>query len=274
MNRFMSVVISLAMLLGAAGKVCAQTDSAQVAAKQYREDIEAVLNRMVEAGAVSARARDSVIAVINSARSGSSQEQAAWLGDIRKEWVDRLSVINKQTESLMDLPAPEPAQYWTSMLPRTLPARPDIGDKGEWSVSRPLTVYEILERNRQLILTRMIQEDPTPEFLKDIQDNHPLWGAILMNLLGLLNIGGPFGNMDMLVTPVSVGGRPMFDDMIFLDPNFDPRVYQPSLPVPQYDPLDPSQPYKASIRKKGTSSEKGGNASGPPPVQQSKYVIP
>lgn len=274
MNKFMSVVISLAMLLVAAGKVCAQTDSAQVAAKQYTEDIEAVLNRMVEAGAVSARARDSVIAVINSARSGSSQEQAAWLGDIRKEWVDRLSVINKQTESLMDLPAPEPAQYWTSMLPRTLPARPDIGDKGEWSVSRPLTVYEILERNRQLILTRMIQEDPTPEFLKDIQDNHPLWGAILMNLLGLLNIGGPFGNMDMLVTPVSVGGRPMFDDMIFLDPNFDPSVYQPSLPVPQYDPLDPSQPYKASIRKKGTSSEKGGNASGPPPVQQSKYVIP
>ena len=274
MNRFMSVVISLAMLLGAAGKVCAQTDSAQVAAKQYTEDIEAVLNRMMEAGAVSARARDSVIAVINSARSGSSQEQAAWMGDIRKEWVDRLSVINKQTESLMDLPAHEPVQPWTSMLPRTLPARPDIGDKGEWSVSRPLTVYEILERNRQLILTRMIQEDPTPEFLKDIQDNHPLWGAILMNLLGLLNIGGPFGNMDMLVTPVSVGGRPMFDDMIFLDPNFDPRIYQPSLPVPQYDPLDPSQPYKASIRKKGTSSEKGGNASGPPPVQQSKYVIP
>lgn len=274
MNQFMSAVICLAMLLGAAAKVCAQTDSAQVAAKQYTEDIEAVLNRMVEAGAVSARARDSVIAVINSVRSGSSQEQAAWLGDIRKEWVDRLSVINKQTESLMDLPAPEPAQYWTSMLPRTLPARPDIDDKGEWSVSRPLTVYEILERNRQLILTRMIQENPTPEFLKDIQDNHPLWGAILMNLLGLLNIGGPFGNMDMLVTPVSVGGRPMFDDMIFLDPNFDPRVYQPSLPVPQYDPLDPSQPYKASIRKKGTSSEKGGNASGPPPVQQSKYVIP
>ena len=44
MNKFMSVVISLAMLLVAAGKVCAQTDSAQVAAKQYREDIEAVLN--------------------------------------------------------------------------------------------------------------------------------------------------------------------------------------------------------------------------------------
>ena len=181
----MSVVISLTMLLVAAGKVCAQTDSAQMAAKQYTEDIEAVLNRMVEAGAVSAQARDSVIAVINSARSGSSQEQAAWLGDIRKEWVDRLSVINKQTESLMDLPAPEPAQYWTSMLPRTLPARPDIGDKGEWSVSRPLTVYEILERNRQLILTRMVSErhsgQPSPmggntdESSRSAQHRRPLW---------------------------------------------------------------------------------------------------
>ena len=94
MNKFMSVVISLAMLLVAAGKVCAQTDSAQMAAKQYREDIEAVLNRMVEAGAVSAQTRDSVIAVINSARSGSSQEQAAWLGDIRKEWVDTGTVLD------------------------------------------------------------------------------------------------------------------------------------------------------------------------------------
>ena len=110
--------------------------------------------------------------------------------------------------------------------------------------------------------------------MKDILDNHSIWGMILIHLLGLLNIGGPLGNMDMLVTPVSVGGQPVFDDMIFLDPNFDPRIYQPSMPVPQYDPLDPSQPYKASIRKKGTSSEKGGKASGPPPVQQSKYVIP
>ena len=162
--------------------------------------------------------------------------------------------------------SPEPFPSGALALPRYLPIKqynPD--DKGTWDVDRPLSIYEILERNRQLILTRMIQEDPTPEFLKDIQDNHPLWRAILMNLLGLLNIGGPFGNMDMLVTPVSVGGRPT---------NFDPRVYQPSLPVPQYDPQDPSQPYKASIRKKGTSSEKGGNASGPPPVQQSKYVIP
>ena len=129
-------------------------------------------------------------------------------------------------------------------------------------------------RDRQLILTRMMLEDPTPEFMKDILDNHSIWGMILIHLLGLLNIGGPLSNMDMLVTPVSVGGQPVFDDMIFLDSNFDPRVYQPSLPVPQYDPLDPSQPYKASIRKKGTSSEKGGKASGPPPVQQSKYVIP
>ena len=203
MNKFLSVVMSLAMLLGAAWEACAQTDSTQITIERHHEDIGTF--------------------------------------------------------------SPEPFPSGALALPRYLPLKlynPD--GKGTWDVDRPLSIYEILERDRQLILTRMIQEDPTPEFLKDIQDNHPLWGAILMNLLGLLNIGGPFGNMD----------RPMFDDMIFLDPNFDPRVYQPSLPVPQYDPLDPSQPYKASIRKNGTSSEKGGNASGPPPVQQSKYVIP
>ena len=160
MNKFLSVVMSLAMLLGAAWGACAQTDSTQIM-KQYNPD-----------------------------------------------------------------------------------------GKGTWDVDRPLSIYEILARDRQLILTRMMLEDPTPEFMKDILDNHSIWGMILIHLLGLLNIGGPLGNMDMLVTPVSVGGQPVFDDMIFLDSNFDPRVYQPSLPVPQYDPLDPSQPYKASIRKR------------------------
>ena len=61
----------------------------------------------------------------------------------------------------------------------------------------------------------------------------------------------------------------MFDDMIFLDPNFDPMVYSPSRPIPQYDPENPSQPYKAVLRRNGGQVR----SDGPPPVQESRYVI-
>ena len=116
MNKFLSVVMSLAMLLGAAWGACAQTDSTQITIERNHEDIGTF--------------------------------------------------------------SPEPFPSGTLALPRHLPMKQYNPDgKGTWDVDRPLTVYEILERNRQLILTRMIQEDPTPEFLKDIQDNHPLWGG-------------------------------------------------------------------------------------------------
>ena len=142
--------------------------------------------------------------------------------------------------------------------------------EGEFSIYRTLTPSEILARDRKLILTRMIIENPTPEFVRNLMDSKSVWASVALLLLGFANIGGMPG-FYQLVPPVQVGGQPHFDDMIFLDPNFDPRIYKPSLPVPQYDPLDPSKPYKAAIRE-GSSGGKG--ASGPPPVLRSRYVIP
>ena len=109
--------------------------------------------------------------------------------------------------------------------------------------------------------------------------------SIMAIILGMLGGAGGFlgvSPMEMLVPKPVVGGQPWFDDMIFLDPNFDPRIYRPSLPVPQYDPENPSQPYKASLRGSGDRDigdipVRGAGSSGPtgpPPVQKSRYVVP
>lgn len=103
----------------------------------------------------------------------------------------------------------------------------------------------------------------------------PSPSAILPRLLHIPraeDIQGPgAGNWEMLVPSPKVGGKPQFDEMIFLDPNFDPRVYTISTPIPQYDPLDPSKPYKGNSAHRVNSSNAG---SGAPPVQKSRYVIP
>ena len=118
--------------------------------------------------------------------------------------------------------------------------------KEDFSKYRQLTPGEILDRDRKLILTRMILEDPTPVFIRELRGDRSFWSKIALMLLGLANVGG-MSTFDQLVPPVQVSGQPYFDDMIFLDPNFDPRIYQPSMPVPQYDPLNPFKPYKASV---------------------------
>lgn len=152
--------------------------------------------------------------------------------------------------------------------PASLPAGGYKSGETEFPFSRPLTGAEILARDRELLLMRMIYGNPVPEFVMELQRKNPFGANILLFLLGLLSVGGP-SNMDMLVPPVEVGGTPYFDDMIFLDPNFDPRVYSPSRPVPQYDPLDPSRPYREELRNSG----QGKSASGPPPVMKSRYAL-
>ena len=98
MNKFLSVVMSLAMLLGAAWGACAQTDSTQITIERNHEDIGTF--------------------------------------------------------------SPEPFPSGTLALPRHLPMKQYNPDgKGTWDVDRPLSIYEILARDRQLILTRMRQGD-------------------------------------------------------------------------------------------------------------------
>ncbi len=250
----------------------APEDSLSTLVIQYEEDVRAAMVRAIRTGLLDARAADSVADVARRIVYGelSLQVRAARLKEMRQEWSDRLSAF--YNEHLGDVQAGGGTLSPSALLPARLPV-PDMGTGAgsgtgtEWGTQRQLSVEEILARDRRLILTRMINE--TPEFVRELQRNPSIAVRILTLMLGLFNFG-TVGTWESLVPPVEVGGRPEFDDMIFLDPNFDPRVYQVSRPVPQYDPLNPSEPYKASIR----AGETSGAASGPPPVQKSRYVVP
>ena len=160
-----------------------------------------------------------------------------------------------------------------------------VGGNLEWAASRPLEVGEILARDRKLLLTRMINDSGMPRFMLDLRSEYPAVYSIMAIIVGMLGGAGGFlggSPMEMLVPKPVVGGQPWFDDMIFLGPNFDPRIYRPSLPVPQYDPENPSQPYKASLRESGdrdigdipVRGTVSSGPTGPPPVQKSRYVVP
>ena len=142
-----------------------------------------------------------------------------------------------------------------------------------------------LARDRRLILTRMINGSAMPQFLRDLRAQNPAVYSVVAIVMGILGgAGGGFlsgSTMEMLVPRPVVGGQPWFDDMIFLDPNFDPRVYYPSLPVPQYDPENPSHQYKAALRGDNGQeiravpirSAGSSGPTGPPPVQRSRYDL-
>lgn len=254
----------------------APEDSLTALVIQYEGDVRAAMVRAIRTGLLDARAADSVADVARRIVYGELplRVRAARLKEMRQEWSDRLSAF--YNEHLGDVQAGGGTLSPSALLPARLPV-PDMGtgrrmgtgagSGTEWGTQRQLSVEEILARDRRLILTRMINE--TPEFVRELQRNPSIAVRILTLMLGLFNFG-TVGTWESLVPPVEVGGRPEFDDMIFLDPNFDPRVYQVSRPVPQYDPLNPSEPYKASIR----AGETSGAASGPPPVQKSRYVVP
>ena len=107
-----------------------------------------------------------------------------------------------------------------------------VEDNLKWAASRPLEIDEILARDRRLILSRMIYDSGMPQFLQDLRAQNPAVYSVVAIVMGILGGAGGFlggSPMEMLVPRPVVGGRPWFDDMIFLDPNFDPSVYYPSL---------------------------------------------
>ena len=251
---------------------------------EYEADIRALMDRAVEVGMLDEAGRDSVLlaAGLSSAGvpvAGGGQEavspdalraRAGFLVELRQEWYGRLRGEYLRQDALTDLiGAPEQI----------------VEDNLKWAASRPLEVSEILARDRRLILTRMINGSAMPQFLRDLRAQNPAVYSVVAIVMGILGgAGGGFlsgSTMEMLVPRPVVGGQPWFDDMIFLDPNFDPRVYYPSLPVPQYDPENPSQQYKAALRGDNGQeirtvpirSAGSSGPTGPPPVQRSRYDL-
>lgn len=259
-----SIVLCVLFCTVMSGNAAAQDDSLRAVLTFLEEDIHAVIGKAVRSGMLDEHEADSVLHVssLHVEENTALRTKADLLMKTRQEWLDKLnSFYTKDIQAgysdMVHSPSP------SAILPRLLhiPREEDIQGPG---AGRQPTVTEILARDRKLLLTRMINEQP--EFLS----NHPVALQILAIFMGLLNIGGA-GNREMLVPSPKVGGKPQFDEMIFLDPNFDPRVYTISTPIPQYDPLDPSKPYKGNSAHRVNSSNAG---SGAPPVQKSRYVIP
>lgn len=206
------------------------------------------------------------------------------LTELRQEWYGRLRGEYLRQDALTDLVGAPEQMPASAFHPRYLPLDV-VEDNLKWAASRPLEVSEILARDRRLILTRMINGSAMPQFLRDLRAQNPAVYSVVAIVMGILGgAGGGFlsgSTMEMLVPRPVVGGQPWFDDMIFLDPNFDPRVYYPSLPVPQYDPENPSHQYKAALRGDNGQeirtvpirSTGSSGPAGPPPVQRSRYDL-
>ena len=285
---------------------------------EYEADIRALMDRAVEVGMLDEAGRDSVllaaglleggvpvnglISADTSAAGLSSagmsvagggpeavgpdvlRARAGFLMELRQEWYVRLRGEYLRQDALTDLVGAPEQMPASAFHPRYLPLDV-VEDNLKWAASRPLEVSEILARDRRLILTRMINDSAMPQFLRDLRAQNPAVYSVVAIVMGILGgAGGGFlsgSTMEMLVPRPVVGGQPWFDDMIFLDPNFDPRVYYPSLPVPQYDPENPSQQYKAALREDNGQeirtvpirSAGSSGPTGPPPVQRSRYDL-
>ena len=274
-------------------------DTAALQVAEYEADIRALMDRAVEVGMLDKAGRDSVLMAAGLLPAempvtGEGQEavspdalraRAGFLMELRQEWYGRLRGEYLRQDALTDLVGAPEQMPASAFHPRYLPMDV-VGDNLKWAASRPLEVGEILARDRRLILSRMINEGSMPQFLRDVREQNPAVYSVVAIIMGILGGGGGFlqgSMMEMLVPRPVVGGRPWFDDMIFLDPNFDPSVYYPSLPVPQYDPENPSQQFKAALRGNSGRGDTrsvqvrsigSSGPAGPPPVQKSRYVIP
>lgn len=275
-----------------------ERDTVALLVAEYEADIRALMDRAVEVGMLDEAGRDSVLLVagLSSADmpvTGGGQEavgpdvlraRAGFLMELRQEWYGRLRGEYLRQDALTDLIGAPEQMPASAFHPRYLPLDV-VEDNLKWAASRPLEVSEILARDRRLILTRMINGSAMPQFLRDLRAQNPAVYSVVAIVMGILGgAGGGFlsgSTMEMLVPRPVVGGQPWFDDMIFLDPNFDPRVYYPSLPVPQYDPENPSHQYKAALRGDNGQeirtvpirSTGSSGPAGPPPVQRSRYDL-
>ena len=274
-----------------------ERDTVALLVAEYEADIRALMDRAVEVGMLDEAGRDSVLLAAGLSSAGMPvagggpeavgpdvlRARAGFLMELRQEWYGRLQGEYLRQDALTDLVGAPVQMPASAFHPRYLPLDV-VEDNLKWAASRPLEVSEILARDRRLILTRMINDSAMPKFLRDLRGQNPAVYSVVAIIMGILGGGGGFlqgSPMEMLVPRPVVGGQPWFDDMIFLDPNFDPRVYYPSLPVPQYDPQNPSQQFKAALRG-GNGQEmryvpvRSAGASGPtgpPPVQESRYVV-
>ncbi len=265
---------------------------------EYEADIRALMDRAVEIGMLDEAGRDSVLLAVELSSAdmpvaGEGQEavspdalraRAGFLMELRQEWYGRLRGEYLRQDALTDLVGAPEQMPASAFHPRYLPLDV-VEDNLKWAASRPLEVSEILARDRRLILTRMINGSAMPQFLRDLLAQNPAVYSVVAIVMGILGgAGGGFlsgSTMEMLVPRPVVGGQPWFDDMIFLDPNFDLRVYYPSLPVPQYDPENPSHQYKAALRGDNGQeiravpirSAGSSGPTGPPPVQRSRYDL-
>lgn len=273
-------------------------DTAALQVAEYEADIRALMDRAVEVGMLDKAGRDSVLMAAGLLPAempvtGEGQEavspdalraRAGFLMELRQEWYGRLRGEYLRQDALTDLVGAPEQMPASAFHPRYLPLDV-VEDNLKWAASRPLEVSEILARDRRLILTRMINGSAMPQFLRDLRAQNPAVYSVVAIVMGILGgAGGGFlsgSTMEMLVPRPVVGGQPWFDDMIFLDPNFDPRVYYPSLPVPQYDPENPSHQYKAALRGDNGQeiravpirSAVSSGPTGPPPVQRSRYDL-
>ena len=279
----LSVLVSVLAACCADWLPAQERDTVAVLVAEYGEDIRALMDRAVEVGMLDEAGRDSVLRaaglpVADTSEVGETGEaetqltRLSLLTEMRQEWYTRLQCEYLRQDALTELVGAPVRMSASAFHPRYLPLAV-IEDNLKWAASRPLEVSEILARDRKLILTRMINDSAMPQFLRDLRGQNPAVYSVVAILMGIFGgAGNGFlsgSTMDMLVPRPVVGGQPSFDDMIFLDPNFDPMVYSPSRPLPQYVPENPSQPYKAVLRRNGGQVR----SDGPPPVQESRYVI-